>query len=572
MAKNGRLPTPFLLKGIYYVRRRVPKDLRPFFKGEFVMRSLETRDPVEAACRFPAANAQVEAQFASMRQSNGTWPTNPKDQKQQFDEMIDAYLGGLSDIERRMLDFVFHQNTPPVPDFDEKFDGWPASERTRFARRLADEATDLARLSALPIPIRDGLYRHVEAGLRGYMRSIHRPLSIGMAGARKHRPEEPEPDLSITLPELQKLWEQKERKPSSSSVKEMTLTIRDFTDVYGNIPAAEVTRTDIDDFKRRLGKLPKRMTRRQRVLPFSDRETLPGSKITKETVGKKITLLKGLLSFGYSEAKLLPRNEGAGISTGPKYTGAKRDQFTPDEVSKLFELPLFRDPASWVYDRSVSDVTLAWLFLFGLTSGPRLTETGQAELPDVLTQGPIRAIQITDELAETSAEGDEEVGKSVKTEASKRYIIVSPMLIRLGFNQFLAALKRAGATALFIDLWREGHPSTKEASRLLNRRVHQVTNRRHLCYHSLRHTWKAAARDAGLNPVIERQLSGHAPRDESEKYGAAYLPILAKHAARLKFRMVDWDALAVAWSTIDWDLVVQRLISSSAQPNLRRAA
>jgi integrase len=218
----------------------------------------------------------------------------------------------------------------------------------------------------------------------------------------------------------------------------------------------------------------------------------------------------------------------------------------------------------------VSDVTLAWLFLFGLTSGPRLTETGQAETSDVVTQGQIRAIQITDEAAETP-DGDD-VGKSVKTESSKRYIIVSPMLIKLGFNKFLAALERAEATPLFIDLWRQGGPSTKEASRLLNRRIRQVTDRRHLCYHSLRHTWKAAARDANINPVIERQLSGHAPRDESEKYGAAYLPILAKHAARLKFRMVDWEALAVAWETIDWDLVVQRLIGASAQPRVRRAA
>ncbi len=107
--------------------------------------------------------------------------------------------------------------------------------------------------------------------------------------------------------------------------------------------------------------------------------------------------------------------------------------------------------------------------------------------------------------------------KSIKTEASKRYIIVSPMLIKLGLNQFLAALERAGATQLFPDLWRDGRPSTKEASRLLNRRVRQVTKRRHLCYHSLRHTWKAAARDAGINPVIERQLSGHCPRDETDQ-------------------------------------------------------
>jgi hypothetical protein len=341
MAKNGRLATPFSLKGIYYVRRRVPKDLRPFFKGEFVMRSLETRDPAEAAHRFPAANAQVEAQFASMRQSNGTWPTDPKEQKRQFDELMNAYLGGMSETERRILDFAFHQTTPPAVNFDEQFDGWLTSDRNRIARELADEATNLARLSPLPIPIRDGLYRHVEAGLREYMRSFHRPITIGTAGARKHTPEEPELDLTITLPALQKLWERKERKPSASSVKEMTLTVRDFADVYGNIPAAQVTRTDIDDYKRRLAKLPRRMTRRERSLPFSERETLPGSKITKETVGKKITLLKGLLSFGYNEAELLPRNAGSGISTGAKTLEASATSSPPTRLASFSNCPFF---------------------------------------------------------------------------------------------------------------------------------------------------------------------------------------------------------------------------------------
>ena len=285
-------------------------------------------------------------------------------------------------------------------------------------------------------------------------------------------------------------------------------------------------------------------------------------------------MLKALLAFGHNEAKLLPRNAGSGIATGAKHKGGKRDQFTPDEVTRIFELPLFQDPSSWVFARSVSDVTLAWLFLFGLTSGPRLTETGQAEPPDIVAQGQIRAIQITDELGDQTSANAAEGGteKSIKTEASKRYIIVSPMLIKLGFNQFLAALERAGATQLFPDLWRDGGPSTKEASRLLNRRVRQVTKRRHLCYHSLRHTWKAAARDAGINVVIERQLSGHCARDESERYGAAYLPILAKHAKKLKFGMVDWDGLALAWSSIDWEMVVNRLILSLGQAGVARTA
>ena len=57
-----------------------------------------------------------------------------------------------------------------------------------------------------------------------------------------------------------------------------------------------------------------------------------------------------------------------------------------------------------------------------------------------------------------------------------------------------------------------------------------------------------------------RQLSGHAPRDESEKYGEAYLPTLAINAAKLKFDMVEWAPIIAAWLTIDWDDVVASLL------------
>lgn len=74
MAKNGRLATPFCdPKGRYFVRRRVPKDLRTLFKGEFVQKSLATRNPAEAANRFPSLNAQIDAEFEQKRQALVGW-------------------------------------------------------------------------------------------------------------------------------------------------------------------------------------------------------------------------------------------------------------------------------------------------------------------------------------------------------------------------------------------------------------------------------------------------------------------------------------------------------------------
>lgn len=57
-----------------------------------------------------------------------------------------------------------------------------------------------------------------------------------------------------------------------------------------------------------------------------------------------------------------------------------------------------------------------------------------------------------------------------------------------------------------------------------------------------------------------RQLSCHAPRDENEKYGRAYLKTMAKGANKLRFDMIDWDFLNSMWPNSDWDFVSVELV------------
>jgi hypothetical protein len=47
-------PTRDSRTGVYYLRRRIPKDIQPLLTGigEFYERSLQTKDPREAKVRF----------------------------------------------------------------------------------------------------------------------------------------------------------------------------------------------------------------------------------------------------------------------------------------------------------------------------------------------------------------------------------------------------------------------------------------------------------------------------------------------------------------------------------------
>ena len=72
-----------------------------------------------------------------------------------------------------------------------------------------------------------------------------------------------------------------------------------------------MARANLDDFADRLRKLPRNLSRAERTLPLNDRITLGEgrTKIVPATVGKKLTLLKALLSFAHGKG-ILPSDAG----------------------------------------------------------------------------------------------------------------------------------------------------------------------------------------------------------------------------------------------------------------------
>lgn len=68
--------------GIYYIRRRVPKDVKPHLPqfGEFYKRSLETTCRLEAKTRFAAEWTKSEELFGRARlQNQGSFQPSARD-------------------------------------------------------------------------------------------------------------------------------------------------------------------------------------------------------------------------------------------------------------------------------------------------------------------------------------------------------------------------------------------------------------------------------------------------------------------------------------------------------------
>ena len=79
-----------------------------------------------------------------------------------------------------------------------------------------------------------------------------------------------------------------------------------------------------------------------------------------------------------------------------------------------------------------------WSFLIGIFSGMRTNETAQLRIEDIIKKENVWMISI-----------DEAEGKSVKTTSSIRKVPVHPILISLGFIDYVKIIKSKGVDRVF---------------------------------------------------------------------------------------------------------------------------
>lgn len=141
--------------------------------------------------------------------------------------------------------------------------------------------------------------------------------------------------------------------------------------------------------------------------------------------------------------------EGAGR---PKI---RRRSFRSEELTTLFGSELFLHPTRLLARRTkVSDLTLYWLFLFGVTSGARIEEMGQAHVADIVTRDEVLHVDIDDYVDDQDDDDGPATAKSVKTEGSRRVV------------PYTTACSRSASIAMSM---RSGRPISACSSRTWHR-------------------------------------------------------------------------------------------------------
>lgn len=292
---------------------------------------------------------------------------------------------------------------------------------------------------------------------------------------------------------------------------------RRFIELHGDLPIVAITKTHARAFRDALVRLPKALPARLGQLPLPALLKQDLSKYPRrnaQTVNKTLALLSGVLARaerdGHFEALPAWSNPfHVGFDVAP----AEREPYEPfstAELQRLFASPVFAGG-----DRPLGGQGEAayWFPLIALFSGARRTEIAQLTIGDVRQgDGGIWYFDITNEGAD----------QNLKTASSARSVPIHHKLIQLGLLNMVTA--RARLQPSNAPLWPAFAPPidpkvkawTKWFGRYLS--VHVVDSRAKT-FHSFRHTFKRACREAGLSEEVHNALTGHAGGGVGRRYG-----------------------------------------------------
>lgn len=292
----------------------------------------------------------------------------------------------------------------------------------------------------------------------------------------------------------------------------------------GHDDPTRITQVDIADFRRAVVKLPKSHGKspKDHLMSFDaileKAKTLPADKVglVPATMNRYMTQISNIENIckhaGY------PFEDYQGVA-GLRFTkkGDKRKErppFTTSEVSRILELPIWSGCLSenrrLEGGDSVFHDASYWIPLLALYTAARREEYCGLMISDINTNAELPTIQFMHSRV-----------RELKNFQSEREIPIHPELIRLGFLDYVNALREAGHTLLFPELvaasdktpmgdvfdedWQQiraaALPDAKSEGKTL---------------HSFRHWFNNELKQAGVPSEIRRDILGHLNKDVNE--------------------------------------------------------
>ena len=537
--------------GRYYLRAKVPVELVGIIGKSEIKFALRTADLREAKRRIHDAAAKVENQFAEARlrvaairadavppeelrkiavavyrdelRGHEEWlRENPNFDPDQFEAGANAALWawetGLTynEWQRDTSDHVKDVLATHGVILDPKSPGF-ADARRMIARAVIDPARAAVRQAR-------GDY---SSGPRGgaFAQEAPLPRSAPQSAESAAGP-------SVTLGKLIELYmtDPERRGITETTKKGYNVIFRLLREVIGeDAPVSGINRASCREVRDVLVKLPPNATKRFPGKSAKEAARLAAkaglAPVAVGTAQSYLQNLSALFRWAVRE-EYMARNPAEALPVVGKVVRQrdKRDPFTIEQLQAIFSAPLYTGCRDDRLGYSVPGPNHPrrgrfWIPLLALWTGGRLGELCQLDVDDVRDIDGVPCLVI----AEDPEGSDEEDRKRVKTSAGERFVPVHPELQGIGFLKYAEKMREAGERKVFPELRAGvGGYSSNPMSQWFSRFLTTVgAKARRTSFHSLRHTYRDALREANISRERVRALGGWAGNGGTEDdYGS----------------------------------------------------
>lgn len=495
MSRPWKHPTT----GIYWLRKRVPDELRAIVGKREEKLSLRTRDPAEAKQRHLKVLAEIETRWANLRQSSNQIETTELQRAtaQTFDYCLAS--NGIPGVDWRAGNDENIWALSPVPVVGNTImteillpkalreSQWCQGQADAYiaARGLRiDEGSRLNLAKAIGFGVQRAMAELEKRAKGDFSASFER----GLASSASNLVITPKPKPPATFESLLHGWAV-EKRPSEKTVYSWTRVLDQLGEFVGHTDAAQLTQDDLFRWKASL---------------------IENGLRTKTIRDSKVAPLRAILQWGMDNGKLAA-NPASRVIIDVR---AKMDErirgFTEEEAALILrQAEKERDPIR------------RWVPFLCAYSGARLSEVCQLRHADIFQQGSVWGIKF-----------DPKAG-SLKNVNSERAIPLHPAVVE---SEFLKFVDSVGAGPLFADLAADrfgnrGGNGTKIIGRWV--RGLGLIDERISPSHSWRHRFKTLGRRHGLTPDIVNAITGHHRKTVADAYGEFEIEALYREIRKI---------------------------------------
>jgi len=494
-------------RNAFFVRVRVPVDLVPVIRKTHVSRTLGTSRAADARVMAGERLSAIQRAFAEIRAVTGRLRIETLDD---LNALLDEQVWSV-DISPEAVALM-----PPAvrAALQRRIKTLNAETRAEIAATQVEAMaveSDRARLSAavMAISAADAEAARIAVDKARYQRlfeTVERlSAAVPVASAGPAAPTLPPESVKPWTSFFEQFFED---RPSigAKAQESHKQAFREFESLIGAKPLAEVTKPDVKVYADWL---------RDRPINRAGRKHM-----SRETIIKKLSHIKGL--FGWAAGSgLILASPAEGVlprtATRAERAGSPRRALRPDELTRLFDSPLFTGCVSRsrrsTPGRNVYRDEPYWFWLLALLSGARTEEI--AALPSTFVDvGGVACLDFT---------------HATKTSAGPRLVPVLPDLRRLGIERWAAEQARRGRGMV------QGPNGSDDWSKWLNRYMDDIgLDDKTIVAYSLRHNFRQQLDATDLNQNVIDKIFGH----EGKSVGARYGRDLSPEQARLVIEKV----------------------------------